>query len=303
MLASFLAALFFAFNATCANRSARALGGARANLGRLTVAVLVLAAFAHTLGGGLASASLPWFLLSGVIGMGIGDVAVFAALPVLGSRLTVLLTQCLAAPIAALGEWIWLGHPLTGAQIAWGLLILGGVAFAITPSRSHPPRVTVKPIGFLFGFLAACGQGFGALVSRRGVEAALAAGEPAHNAVFGLTAAYQRILAGFAFLLVWLLVLRLTGKLPPAPQATAAERQRDYRWMLANGLAGPVLGVGCYQWALATTNSGLVLPIVATAPLLAMPFAYFLEGDRPSRRAIIGGVVAVGGCVALTLAR
>jgi drug/metabolite transporter (DMT)-like permease len=281
MLASFLAALFFAFNATCANRSARALGGARANLGRLTVAVVVLATFAHTLGGGLASASLPWFLLSGVIGMGVGDLAVFAALPVLGSRLTVLLTQCLAAPIAALGEWLWLGHPLTGAQIAWGLLILGGVAFAITPSRSHPPRVTVKPIGFLFGFLAACGQGFGALVSRRGVEAALAAGEPAHNAVFGLTAAYQRILG-------WLrLPARLAaGAAPdrqaaPAPQATAAERQRDCRWMLANGLAGPVLGVGCYQWALATTNSGLVLPIVATAPLLAMPFACFLEGDRP----------------------
>ena len=60
MLAAFLAALFFAFNATCANRSARALGGARANLGRLTVAVAVLAAFAHTAGGGLASASVPW---------------------------------------------------------------------------------------------------------------------------------------------------------------------------------------------------------------------------------------------------
>jgi len=182
MLAAFLAALFFAFNATCANRSARALGGARANLGRLTVAVVVLAAFAHTLGGGLASASLPWFLLSGVIGMGLGDIAVFAALPLLGSRLTVLLTQCLAAPIAALGEWLWLGHRLTPAQMLWGVVIIAGVAFAIMPSRSSPPRVTVRPIGFLFGFLAACGQGLGALVSRRGLEAAVAAGELPNNA-------------------------------------------------------------------------------------------------------------------------
>ena len=303
MLAAFLAALFFAFNATCANRSARALGGARANLGRLTVAVVVLAAFAHTLGGGLASASLPWFLLSGVIGMGLGDIAVFAALPLLGSRLTVLLTQCLAAPIAALGEWLWLGHRLTPAQMLWGVVIIAGVAFAIMPSRSSPPRVTVRPIGFLFGFLAACGQGLGALVSRRGLEAAVAAGELPNNALFGLTAAYQRILAGFAFLAVWLLVLRLAGIFPAAPAATSEERRRDYRWMVANGLAGPVFGVGCYQWALATTPSGIVLPIAATAPLLAMPIAYWLEGDRPSRRAVTGGIIAVAGCVALTLAR
>ena len=73
--------------------------------------------------------------------------------------------------------------------------------------------------------------------------------------------------------------------------------------MLANGLAGPVLGVGCYQWALATTPSGIVLPIAATAPLLAVPIAYALEGDRPSVRAVIGGVIAVGACIAMTSTR
>jgi drug/metabolite transporter (DMT)-like permease len=46
-----------------------------------------------------------------------------------------------------------------------------------------------------------------------------------------------------------------------------------------------------------------VLPIAATAPLLAIPIAFWLEGDRPTRRAIIGGVLAVAGCIALTTAR
>lgn len=304
MLASFLAALCFAFNATCASRSVRALGGVRANLGRLLIAAAVLAAFAHTAGTGFASASTGWFILSGVIGMGLGDLAVFAALPLLGSRLTVLMTQCLAAPIAALGEWLWLGHRLTAAQAAWGLLILGGVALALTPGRSLPPRAPVRPIGFLFGVLAALGQGLGALVSRQGVTVAAEAGEVVQHATFGLTAAYHRILAGLIFLLGWVAVLRLLGRLPPAPaQASAAERRRDRTWMVANGLAGPVLGVGCYQWALATTPSGVVLPIVATAPLLSMPIAYALEGDRPSRRAVIGGIIAVGGVIALTAAR
>jgi drug/metabolite transporter (DMT)-like permease len=312
MLASLLAAFFFALNATCANRNVRALGPVRANIGRLIVATTILGLFAHTLGHGFDSASLPWYLASGVIGMGLGDLAVYAALPLLGSRITVLMTQCLAAPIAALGEWLWLGTRLTAAQIAWGTLILAGVAIAITPSRSSPPRVAVQPVGFLFGFLAACGQGLGALVSRKGVMVAEAAGEVTRHAAFGITTAYQRIFAGLVFVIVWFLVLRLINRLPRRsssdPDSTffgwqLAPATAAVAWMVANGLAGPVLGVGSYQWALATTPSGIVLPIAATAPLLAIPIAYWLEGDRPSRRSIVGGVIAVAGCAALAMAR
>ena len=131
MFAAFLAAFFFALNGTCASNSLRANGPVLANLGRLAVATIVLGLFAHTVGHGFSSASLGWFVLSGVIGMGLGDLGVFAALPLLGSRLTVLVMQCLAAPLAALAEWLWLGTRLTSAQVLWGLLILGGVVALI----------------------------------------------------------------------------------------------------------------------------------------------------------------------------
>jgi drug/metabolite transporter (DMT)-like permease len=303
VFASCLAAFFFALNATCASRSVQASGPVRANLGRLVVATVGLGLFAHTLGHGFASASTGWFLLSGVIGMGLGDLGVYGALPLLGSRLTVLMTQCLAAPLAALGEWLWLGTRLTAAQVLWGTVILGGVMLALMPSRANPPRVRVRPIGFLFGLLAAAGQGFGALVSRKGVEAATAAGEAAHNATFGVNAAYHRIIAGLVFTAAWFLVFRMLGRLPARPEASAdpAAGRRARLWLLANGLVGPVLGVGCYQWALATTPSGIVLPIAATTPLLVLPITYFLEGERPSRRSVLGGTIAVAGAVALTL--
>ncbi len=305
MLASFLAATFFALNATCASHSVRASGSARANLGRLLVAAAALGLFAHTLGHGFTSASVGWFFLSGLIGMGLGDLGVYGALPFLGSRLTVLMTQCLAAPIAALGEWLWLDTRLTSAQLLWGVVVLAGVIVALLPSRAHPQSIALKPIGFLFGLLAAAGQGLGALVSRKGGLVADAAGELSHNATFGLNAAYHRILAGLVFTALWFLALRYLRKLPPQPEseATPPARRRARLWILANGLAGPVLGVGCYQWALATTPSGIVLPIAATAPLLSIPIAFWLEGDRPTRRSLIGGVIAVAGCIALTLQR
>lgn len=307
MLASFLAAIFFALNASIASYNVRVNGPALGNLGRLITATIVLGLFAHTLGQGFASASTGWFLLSGVIGMGLGDLGVYGALPLLGSRLTVLMTQCLAAPLAAIGEWLWLGTRLTTTQIVYGLVILAGVAIALMPSKSSPPKVKIRPIGFVLGFIAACGQGFGALVSRKGVNVAETAGEAVHNATFGVNAAYQRILAGLIFIAVWYLVLRLLNKFPATPPVPAADagitRGRRIRRMILNGLAGPVAGVGCYQWALATTPSGLVLPIAATTPLFAIPIAYWLEGDRPTRRTIAGSVVAVAGCIALTLSR
>jgi drug/metabolite transporter (DMT)-like permease len=301
VFAAFLAAFFFALNATCANHSIRALGSPRANVSRLVIGAVVLGLFAHTFGTGFSSAGTAWFFLSGVIGLGIGDLGSYGALPLLGSRITVLMIQCLAAPLAAIGEWWWLGTRLTLPQILCGGFILLGVAVAIMPSRSNPPRVRVKPIGFLYGFVAACGQGLGAaLVSRKAATVAAAAGESVSNVTFGLTAAYERIVAGLAFTLGWFAMMRLFRRLPDMPPQTRP-RTRSWYWTLANGLAGPVAGVGCYQWALATTPSGIVLPIAATTPLLSIPIAFWLEGDRPTRRSLVGGVMAVAGCIVLTL--
>ncbi len=302
LIPAFLTSFFFALNATCASHSIRLLGTLRANLSRLAIGVLVLGLFAHTIGGGFTSAGTAWFFLSGAIGLGLGDLGTYGALPLLGSRITLLMVQCLAAPLAAIGEWWWLGTRLSVAQVACGSVILAGVAVAIAPGRSSPPMVRVKPVGFLFGFIGACGQGLGAaLLSRKAVMVAAAAGESVSNVTFGLTAAYERLLAGLIFTLGWFLVLRILRRLPGSPPPGTARGRAPWLWTLANGLAGPVAGVGCFQWALATTPSGIVLPIAATTPLVSIPIAFWLEGDRPSRRSIVGGVIAVGGCVVLTL--
>src|SRR5688572_19719645 len=113
MLPAFLTTLLFAISAVAANRSTRVLGGVRANFFRITVSALLLAAWAHTVGSGISGKAFPYFLLSGCVGFGIGDLALYQALPRLGSRLSIMLVHCLAAPFAALIEWLWLGTQLT----------------------------------------------------------------------------------------------------------------------------------------------------------------------------------------------
>jgi len=300
MLASFLTTLFFSLSVIFAARTARMLGGPRANLARICLATVLLAGWAHAFGAGLRGASLPWFFLSGVIGFGLGDMALFGALTRIGPRLSILLTQCLAAPIAAVAEWAWLGTTLRAVDLACATVILAGVAVALAPDRGLEVDRRTFWIGALFGVGSALGQALGAVVSRKAYEVAKLTEFP----IDGGTAAYQRAIGGVLLTLLAYGLMRRSRAADDAARPRASWR-KAWPMVAANSLAGPTLGVGCYQWALATTRggSGIVLPIVATAPLVTIVLSFFLDGLRPTRRAVLGGLVAVGGAVALALAQ
>lgn len=299
MFASLLTTVFFSLSAIFANRSIKAVGSTAANLGRLALALVFLGTYAHLFGAGMSGAGRSMFFWSGVIGMGLGDLALFAALPRLGARLTVLMTQCVAVPIAMITEWGWLGTTLTITQIAFALVILVGVVGALVPSRHDPPKVPVTALGFVFGFLAAVGQGLGAVVSRHAYELTAAAGEH----IDGISAAYQRIVGGLLITAAYFLVRHFANRRPKQEGIPRRHHWRGWGLVVANALCGPALGVSCYQWALATTPSGIVLPIVATTPLVIVPLSFWIDGDRPTRRSLLGGAIAVAGVVALTLVK
>ena len=303
MVPAFIAACLFSASVIAASRSARMLGSQRANFGRVVVAVVLLAAWAHTFGRGWGGGAFLLFFLSGCVGFGFGDMALFATLPRLGPRLSSLMINCLAAPFAAAIEWIWMGTQLSLAQTACGLTILAGVGLALAPEHQLPIPPRTRWTGIAFGVVAGFGQGYGAVLSRKAYAVAAEAG----SRVDGGTAAYQRILGGFAIVLIPFLWQQLRQRLKPAPAAgpslAPAERRRALRWVLLNGLSGPTVGVAFYQWALQTTPSGIVLPITAMTPLLVIPFTYWLDGDRPGPRSLLGGLAAVIGVIGLTLVR
>ncbi|MBI2924837.1 MAG: DMT family transporter [Verrucomicrobia bacterium] len=305
MWPALLTTVLFSISAVSANRTAKLLGATTANFWRLVVAAVLLAIWGHTFGGGLAGPALPWLVVSGCVGFGLGDLALFQSLPRLGSRLTILLVQCLAAPFAALTEWAWLGTTLSGAQILCGLTILAGVAVAIAPSEHLRLTRRTLAVGTSFGVGAAFGQGFGAVLGRKAYEVAAEAGQ----GIDGMTAAYQRILGGLVVAAVGLWWVKrqaerrdtLASGLSDREERTRSDWRSAWGWVVVNGLAGPALGVSCYQWALKTTPTGVVLPIVATTPLVVIPFARVMEGETHSARSLVGGLIAVLGAVALTL--
>ena len=302
MLPAFLTTLLFAMSAVSANRSTRVLGGMEANFWRITLATLLLGLWAHTFGSGVSGAALPYFLISGLVGFGIGDLAFYQTLPRLGSRLSVLLVHCLAAPLAALIEWLWIGTTLSSVQVAASLTILVGVSIALAPGKHL--RIS-KPMlfwGILLGTVAALGQSFGAVLSRKAYQVASGTGQQ----IDGLTAAYQRIIAGWGVAAIGIVIARRharsstdTSGLADLPGQPRPGLRLAWPWVVANAVAGPTLGVGCFQWALATQPTGVILPIVATTPIVVIPFTLLLEGERPRKRSLLGGVIAVLGAIVL----
>ena len=301
MFAAILTTLLFALSALSGRRLTRHLAGSLANLVRLLVAALVVGTYAHWFGFGLGGPAFGWLFVSGCVGFGIGDLAMFQAYPRIGTRRTMVLVQCLAAPLAALTEWVWLDTVPGTRQALFGAVALTGVGVALMPQRNAENPAHGLLAGTLFGLLAALCQAWGAVLSRKAYAVSMAHDCAITGVSGGINAAYQRLLGGLLVSGAFVLYLKFRSQSKPAGRP--ANWPCAWPMIIANGLCGPAFGVTCYQWALSAAPTGIVLPIVATTPLVVMPFAHFLEGDRITWRTLLGGVLAVGGVVGLTLAR
>lgn len=305
MLAAFLTTLLFATSAVCGYRTAKQVGGVEANFWRITLATIFLTVWAFTFGNGFAGAP-GWFLLSGLFGIGLGDSAYFQALPRLGSRRTVLLVQCLTAPFAALIEFLWLGTKLNFTEILCIAVILAGVAIALAPGDHLKISARDWKIGFVAGIFAALGGAFGAVIIRKGYAAIHAAGLDVDAGTTG----YQRVLGGILIPTVALLVFKSREARAHGSAFAGGTLQisrdkwaRIWPWVLANAIAGQTLGVTCMQWALKTTQAGIVAAIIATTPVVLLPMTRIVEGEKIGFRALLGALVAVGGVIGLTFCR
>lgn len=294
MFYAVLVPLFLSWSAILGTRAQQAAGSHAAFVGRTTLGFLFLTAYALAFGQGLQGAALPWFLCGGIIGFGLGDICLFSAYARLGARMTLLLWQCLAAPLAGGIEWAWLGTLPGAPGIGATLVILVGVALVLM-ARTEDGTAAMRGhriAGVLFGLGAALGQALATVFSRH----AYAVNEAHGFSVDGMTAAFQRILGGMLVVVIVVLRRRLKG---PLPRAHKTAWFPAGLYMLANAVSGPVLGIGCLQAALLTMPSAIVMGVAATAPVMVIPFAWWFNRDRPAGLAILGSLMAVAGVALL----
>lgn len=228
--------------------------------------------------------SLGLLLLSGVVGIGLGDTVYFEALRDLGARRALLL-EALAPPITALLALVFLQEILDPGAYLGIVLAIAGVTWVISERLPGSPAPLAHPLrGIGFGLLAALGQAGGAVLSR----AALAG-----TAINPLWAALLRISAGVLILLIWGLARQQL-----AQWFKGLNSRRLLTALVLAAFSGTYLGIWLQQIALKYTAAGIAQTLTATSPLFVLPIAAAL-GDVISIRAVLGVLVAVGGVALL----
>jgi drug/metabolite transporter (DMT)-like permease len=307
MAAALLAALLFSISAICGYRSSKQIGGAEANFWRIAMATLCLGLWANFFGSGFDPyGAYQYFLLSGLFGIGLGDTGYFQALPRLGSRRAVLLTQCFIPLFAILIEWLWLGTTLTIVQLFCIATILTGVAIALAPGDHAKIPSRQLWIGVAFTIFAAVCSAFGAVLSRKAYAILHAAGGHPDPGTTG----YQRVLGGILIPAIILLVAKWKsahahgGVFEEKTFHVSREKwKRIWPWVLGNSLAGQTLGVTCVQWALEKTPTGIVMTVTAMTPIILLPMTRIVENEKIGVRSLVGALIAVAGVVGLAVWR
>jgi drug/metabolite transporter (DMT)-like permease len=224
--------------------------------------------------------ALGCLLLSGVIGIGLGDTFYFEALNHLGARRTLLL-EALAPPLSAFIALLFLREALSlGAWMGIFLTVLG-VSWVIServPGTTVNAENSLRGVGF--ALVSALAQASGAVLSR----AALA-----DTAISPLWSTLLRLIGCVVVLLLWI---------PFKKESQLAFKPLQSKQLLGiiiiTALFSTYLGIMLQQTALKYTATGIAQALLSTSPLFVLPIAISM-GEIVSSRAFVGVLVALGG--------
>ncbi|WP_119394618.1 DMT family transporter [Salinibius halmophilus] len=281
-----MAAFFWALSARFYGHSAQQWSVILLNLTKNLVAVVALALLMLAIPGSASveGLTLVVLIISGFIGIGIGDTALFAALKRMGEQNTLLLAETMAPIVVIALGWLFLSETLSLLHYVGIVLVILATDIAIGWRKSQSLDLT----GVALTLVAAACQATGALISRYYLTS---------TDLPVLDSAMWRLLGGLIFALLALLAMTLAG--------------RKVRWQTLNVqqssklftaiLLGTVLGVFMLQWSLDLLPAGLAQTLLATSPLFAILIALAL-GLKPTKRQVVALALGLVGVAVIAFA-
>ncbi len=266
------------------------LGAPAFNRLRQAFVTVVLAAYVLASGTWqhLGAENLGALLLSGLVGIFLGDTLLFATLNRLGPRRSGILFA-LNAPIAAMLGFIFLQESLPVQALFGMALVVAGVILAILFGRrqgqGHVWEVVKGPlwVGVALGLGAASGQAIGSIIARPVMAAGI---DP-------FAASLVRV-AIAAFCLSVLIALPIPSLKPKGPVTWPV-----FALTALTGIIALAIGMTLLLFALSGGKVGIVSTLSATSPVLILPMIWFRTGERPAAGAWLGAALVVAGMALL----
>lgn len=282
-------ALSLALSSLFTVRPLQKLGVIRFNTLRMLMVFLMLAAVSAISGLDVTptSTQVGALLLSGFVGIFLGDTLLFSAISRLGPRIAGLLFAT-NAPISFLLDWLVLGSNCTLTNLLGVIFVTTGVMIAIAFRHRKPGHTrnewekivgSVK-IATLIGLGAALCQALGTLIAQPVIKAGI-------DPVF---ASMLRVITGFLGLFVTI-VIRGQNNFEVHERLVF----RDYAHIAMSGWLAMGLGMTLLLWALDHAAMGIVATLSATTPILLLPLLWLVSKQHPTQYDIIGAITVVAG--------
>jgi len=296
-------AILWSFNAMLFTSAGKRLGAVALNAIRITLA-LMLFVVTHLLFFGTIVPSgtqdqIIIMLISGMLGLAVGDFFYFSSLLMLGPRRASLIMA--AWPIfAAVLAYIFLGETLSWLVIVGMMLTTAGVTWVLIekkpaqdeganglPDLKKDRKALI--MGVAFAIAGSFCQAIGYVYGKQGMTM--------DGGISPLTATFMRMIG--AFVLVWLIVLA-AGYAPNIKRAIKDNKGLGFAF--GGTVTGPFLGVWSSMGAALYTKIGIASTLMSLTPLFVIPLVWFFYKEKVSLRSIVGAVVAVAGIAILFLA-
>jgi drug/metabolite transporter (DMT)-like permease len=232
----------------------------------------------------------PMIIASGLIGIYLGDTALFTVMARLGPRRTGVLFAT-NAPMTVLISWFWFGDTLTGMEMAGCLAVVCGVALAILYGRAQTGAHQLEKVqglllvGIGLGLFAAFCQAVGALMTKP----ALSNGAD--------PVAITAVRVGVSVLALYITLLFPLKAQKARNPLNGAVLLRT----VATGIIGLALAMSLLMYAYAGGNAGIAATLSSTAPVLMLPLLWLVTRQMPGAIAWTGAMVCVGGSALILL--
>ncbi|MGF1778521.1 DMT family transporter [Vibrio nomapromontoriensis] len=283
-----IAAFLWAVSSIISVTPARHLGSFTYSRWRMgcTACILTTMALLTNGWGSVAYTHITPMALSGLIGIFIGDTALFACLNRMGPRQAGLLFSCHAVFSAILGYFLF-SETMNTIELMGSVLVFSGVATAIffgrkqaKPSASRLEEIQGKVwVGVALGITAALCQALGGIIAKPVMQTAI---DPI------AASAIRMITAFIAHSLFWLTGARLAKSINPITLPI-------FGITALNGFLAMAVGMTLILFALQTGNVGMVALLSSTTPIMVLPLLWLYTKQRPNRYAWLGALLAVTG--------
>lgn len=233
-------------------------------------------------------------MLSGVVGIFLGDTCLFSAVHRLGPRRAGVIFAT-NAPISIFLSWLFLNEHLTVWQLFACALVLTGVIIAILFGKRQQAHAWEETkgklsVGIMLGLGGAFGQASGALLSK---PALLDGADP-------IAVSALRVTTGAAALVI-AYTLYYRHRLPKTAVPFSELKAKDFLGLTTLALFGMVIGMSILVWGIGHADVGIVTTLSATVPVLILPGLWITTGQRPAIGAWLGAILVVAGAALIIL--